>query len=258
MLTRQSGPKIVVIGGSGLIGTKFVNRLRKRGHDVVAASSSLSVDAITRQGLAATFSDARVVIDVADAPSLEDKAVLDFLETSSRNLLAAEIAAGVSHHVALSVVGAQRLRESGYFQAKTAQENLIRASGMPYTILRSTQFFEFVNGIVQSGADGEAIRLSPALVQPIAAADVVAVLIDIVLGAPANGTIELAGPELFPLDALARQILAANDDDRPVIADIHARLFGVELNDKSLTPGDHALLGPTRFEDWLCATATKA
>ena len=177
--------------------------------------------------------------------------MLEFFETSGRNLLAAEKAAGVGHHVALSVVGTERLLESGYFRAKLAQEKLIKASGIPYTILRATQFFEFVGGIVQSGTDGDTIRLSPALFQPIASDDVAAALADVALAAPVNGTVEVAGPEPIPLDKIARQFLAAKGDDRKVIADVHARYFGAAINDRSLTPGENPRLGPIRFEDWL-------
>ena len=198
--------KIVVIGGSGLIGTKLVNRLRQKGHEVVAASPNSGVNTITGEGLAEALSGAQVVVDVANAPSWEDKAVLEFFETSGRNLLAAETAAGVKHHVALSVVGTERLPDSGYFRAKMAQEKLIKASGIPYTILRATQFFEFVGGIVQSGTDGDAIRLSPALFQPIASDDVAAALADVAVAPPVNGTVEVAGPEPIPLDKLARQV----------------------------------------------------
>jgi len=247
--------KIVVIGGSGLIGTNLVNRLRQAGHEVVAASPSAGINTITREGLAEALSCAHVVVDVANSPSFEDKAVLEFFETSGRNLLAAEKAAGVGHHVALSVVGTERNPASGYLSAKAAQERLIVASGIPYTILQSTQFFEFVGAIVQSGVDGSAIRLSPALLQPVASDDVVAVLADLAVGAPANGTIEVAGPDKIPLDALARQYLAAKGDKRQVIADVHARYFGTELNDKSLTPGNRPHLGATRFEDWLSRPA---
>jgi uncharacterized protein YbjT (DUF2867 family) len=243
--------KIVVIGGSGLIGTKLVNRLRQKGHEVVAASPASGVNTITREGLAAALSDAHVVVDVANSPSFEDKAAMEFFETSGRNLLAAEAAAGVGHHLALSVVGTERLQASGYFRAKMAQEKLIRASGIPYTILHSTQFFEFINGIVQGAADGNVIRLSPVFVQPIASDDVAATLADLAVGPPVNGTVEVAGPELFRLDALAREVLAANEDERLVIADVHARYFGAELTDQSLTPGAHPRFAPTRFEQWL-------
>jgi uncharacterized protein YbjT (DUF2867 family) len=243
--------KIVVIGGSGLIGTNLVSRLRQKGHEVLAASPASGVNTITRQGLAEALSGAQVVVDVANSPSFEDNAVLEFFEKSGRNLLAAEAAAGIGHHVALSVVGTERNPDSGYLRAKLAQENLIKASKIPYTILQSTQFFEFVGAIVQSGVDGDAIRLSPALLQPIASDDVAAALADIAVAAPVNGTVEIAGPEPIPLDAIARQYLAAKDDKRRVIADVRARYFGTELNDKSLTPGGRPILGKTRFEDWL-------
>ena len=190
--------KIVVIGGSGLIGTKLVNSLRQQGHEVVAASPSSGVNTLTGEGLAEALAGAQVVVDVANSPSFEDKAVLEFFETSGRNLLAAEAAAGVGHHVALSVVGTDRLLASGYFRAKMAQENLIKASKIPYTIVRSTQFFEFVGGIAQSATDGQTVRLSPALMQPIASDDVAAALADVALGAPVNGTVEMAGPERIP------------------------------------------------------------
>ncbi len=249
--------KIVVIGGSGLIGSKLVNRLRQKGHEVVAASPASGVNTLTREGLAEALSGAQVVVDVANSPSFEDEAVLEFFETSGRNLLAAEAAAGVGHHVALSVVGSDRLPDSGYLRAKVAQENLIKSSRIPYTILRSTQFFEFVPGIIQAGTNGNIVRLSPALLQPIASDDVVAVLADIVLAAPANRTIEVAGPELIPLDAMARQYLAAHRDARAVVADVHARYFGTELNDRSLTPGAHPHLGSIGFEEWLHRPATR-
>ena len=237
--------KIVVIGGSGLIGTKLGAILKQNGHDVVAASPSSGVNTITREGLAEALSGAQVVVDVANAPSLE------FFETSGRNLLAAEKAAGVTHHVALSVVGTERLLESSYFPAKLAQEKLIKESGIPYTILRATQFFEFVGGIVQSGIDGDVIRLSPALFQPIASDDVAATLAEVAVAPPVNGTIEVAGPEAIPLDKIARQFLAAKGDGRKVIADVHARYFGAAINDQSLPPGEHPHLGRIRFEDWL-------
>jgi uncharacterized protein YbjT (DUF2867 family) len=243
--------KIVVIGGSGLIGTKLVNRLRQHGHEVVAASPASGVNTITGEGLDEALAGAQVVVDVANSPSFEDKAVLEFFETSGRNLLAAEAGAGVGHHVALSVVGTDRLLESGYFRAKMAQENLIKASKIPYTILRSTQFFEFLSGIVQSSTVGQTVHLSPALVQPIASDDVAAALADVTVGAPVNGTVEVAGPEPLRLDELARRFLSANQDTRQVTTDVHARYFGVELNDQSLTPGDNPRIAPTRFEDWL-------
>jgi uncharacterized protein YbjT (DUF2867 family) len=243
--------RIVVIGGSGLIGTKLVNKLRQLGHDVVAASPSSGINTITGEGLAEALAGAQVVVDVANSPSFEDKAVLEFFETSGRNLLAAEAAAGVGHHVALSVVGTDRLLQSGYFRAKMAQEDLIKASKVPYTILRSTQFFEFLNGIAQSATDGQTVRLSPALVQPVASDDVAAALADVTLAAPENGTVELAGPERVRLDELVRRFLAASHDARQVVTDVHARYFGAELNDQSLIPGDNPRVAPTRFEDWL-------
>jgi uncharacterized protein YbjT (DUF2867 family) len=250
-MKRRKIMKIVVIGGSGLIGTKLVGILRRNGHEVVAASPSSGVNTITREGLAEALSGAQVVVDVANAPSWEAKAVLEFFETSGRNLLAAEMAAGVGHHVALSVVGTERLLESGYFPAKLAQEKLIKEAGIPYTILRATQFFEFVGGIVESGTEGNVIRLSPVLFQPIASDDVAAALADLAVAPPVNGMVEVAGPEPIPLDKIARQFLAAKGDSREVIADVHARYFGAAINDQSLTPGEHPRLGRIRFEEWL-------
>jgi uncharacterized protein YbjT (DUF2867 family) len=249
--------KIVVIGGTGLIGSKLVQNLRERGHDVLAAAPSTGVNSITREGLAQAMDGAEVVVDVANAPSWEDQAVLDFFETSSRNLLAAEAAAGVRHHVALSIVGSERLPENGYFRAKVAQENLIKASGIPYTLLRATQFFEFVGGIAQSATVGEEICLSPALIQPIASDDVVAALTDVALAAPANGTVEVAGPEAMPLDELVRRFLRATQDTRKVVPDVHARYYGAVLDDQSLTAGKNARLGTIRFEDWLAQSTAR-
>ena len=243
--------KIVVIGGSGLIGSKLVKKLGQLGHEVVAASPSSGVNTITGEGLAEGLTGAQVVVDVTNSPSWEDNAVLEFFKTSTRNLLAAEAAAGVGHHVALSVVGTDRLLQSGYFRAKMAQEDLIKASKVPYTIVRATQFFEFVNGIAQSATDGQTVRLSPAFIQPIVSDDVADALADVTLGAPVNGTVELAGPERLRLDELVRRFLSAKQDARQVVADVHARYFGIELNDQSLTPGDNPRIGPTRFEDWL-------
>jgi len=250
--------KIVVIGGTGLIGTKLVHKLRQIGHEVVAASPSSGVNTITGEGLAIALAGAQVVVDVANSPSWEDKAVLDFFETSGRNLLAAEAAAGVGHHIALSVVGTERLLASGYFRAKMAQETLIKASPVPYTIVRATQFFEFVGGIAQSATNGQTVRLSPALVQPIVSDDVAAALAEVTLGTPVNGTVELAGPESIRLDELVRQFLSAHRDARKVTTDVHALYFGIELNDQSLTPGDNPRLGPTRFEDWLKRSIPRA
>jgi len=243
--------KIVIIGGSGLIGKKLVNNLRQRGHEVVPASPSSGVNTITGEGLAAALVGAQVVVDVANAPWWEDKAVLEFFETSGRNLLAAEATAGVGHHVALSVVGTDRLLASGYFRAKMAQETMIKASPMPYTIVRATQFFEFVGAIAQSATDGQTVRLPPALMQPIVSDDVAAAMADVAVEKPVNGTVELAGPEPIRLDELVRRYLSANRDARKVTTDVHARYSGIEVNDQSLTPGKSARLGPTRFEDWL-------
>ena len=245
--------KIVVIGGTGLIGTKLVNNLRQRGHEVVAASPSSGVNTFTGEGLAEALKGAQVVVDVANAPQWDDKAVLEFFETAGRNLLAAEAAAGVSHHVALSIVGADRLPASGYLRAKVAQENLIKASKIPFTIVRSTQFFEFAKGIAQSGTEGQTVRLSPGMMQPIAADDVAAALTDVAVAEPLNGTVEIAGPEPIRMDEFVRRFLSATGDGRKVTSDVHARYFGTELNDQSLVPGpgDNPRLGPTHYEDWL-------
>src|SRR5256885_7572144 len=220
--TGDSNMKIVVIGGSGLIGKKVVTNLRQHGHEVVAASPSSGVNTVTGEGLAQALAGAQVVVDVANAPSWEDKAVLEFFEKSGRNLLAAEAAAGVGHHVALSVVGTERLLASGYFRAKMAQENLIKASPIPYTIVRATQFFEFVGGIAQSATEGQTVRLSPALMRPIGSDDVADVMANVAVEEPLNGTIELAGPEPIRLDELARQFLWAHRDARKVTTDVHA------------------------------------
>ena len=243
--------KIVVIGGTGLIGTKLVNRLRQDGHEVLPASPNSGVNTITGEGLAEALEGAQVVVDVANSPSFEDRAVLEFFETSGRNLLAAEAAAGVRHHLALSVVGADRLPDSGYLRAKLAQERLIKASKIPYTILRSTQFFEFMGGIAQSATIGRSVRLSPALVQPVASDDVVAVLAELTVGTPRNGAVEVAGPERIGLEEIVRRLLSAKGDAREVVADVHARYYGTELDDRSLTPGESPRIGRTRFEEWL-------
>ncbi len=243
--------KIIVIGGTGLIGTKVVKNLRDKGHEVVAASPSKGINSVTGEGLAEALVGAQVVVDVANAPSWEDKAVLEFFETSGRNLLAAEAAAEVGYHVALSVVGTDRLLASGYFRAKMAQENLIKASSIPYTIVRATQFFEFVGGIAQSATEGQTVRLPPVLMQPIVSDDVAAVMADAALTEPLNGTVDLAGPEAIRQDDLVRRFLKATGDARTVITDPKALYYGIEVNDQSLTPGDDPRLGPTRFEDWL-------
>ncbi|UFP95544.1 SDR family oxidoreductase [Gloeobacter morelensis] len=246
--------KIVVIGSSGLIGKKLVDKLRRKGHEVVAASRALGVDIITGEGLAEALTGARVAVDVANSPSFEDTAALEFFETSGRNLLAAEAAAGVGHHVALSVVGTERLQDSGYFRAKLAQESLIKNSSIPFTIVRATQFFEFIRGIAQSATEGQTVRLSHSLIQPVAADDVAAAVAEAALQPPVNGTIEVAGPDAFHLDELVRRVLAHDEDHHRVIADPNARYFGVLLNDQSLVPGENPRLGPTRFEYWLGRT----
>ncbi|RCJ36579.1 NmrA family transcriptional regulator [Nostoc punctiforme NIES-2108] len=243
--------KIVVIGGNGLIGKKLVNNLRERGHEAVAASPSSGVNAVTGEGLAEVLVGAKVVVDVTNSPSFEDAAVLEFFEKSSRNLLAAEAIAGVGHHVALSVVGADRIPDSGYMRAKAAQENLIKSGGVPYTILRATQFFEFMGAIAQSATDEQTVRLPSAFIQPVMSDDVAAALVDITLGEPVNGIIELAGPDRLHFDELIRRFLSANHDPRQVVTDTQARYFGTELDDRTLIPGDKSLIGSTRFEDWL-------
>jgi uncharacterized protein YbjT (DUF2867 family) len=249
--------KIVVIGGSGLIGKKLVKLLGERGHEVLPASPSTGVNAVTGQGLAEALTGARVVVDVANAPSWEDQAVLEFFETSGRNLLAAEAAADVAHHVALSVVGTERLLVSGYFRAKMAQEELIKSAHIPYTIVRATQFFEFAGGIAQSTSDGESVRLPSALMQPIAANDVAAILADIAVEPPLNGMVEIAGPEAIRMDELVRNYLTATGDTRTVTTDPSARYFGIEVDDRSLTPGDNPRLGRTRYTDWLSQFAPR-
>lgn len=249
--------KIVVIGGSGLIGSKLVDKLRQLKHEVLAASPNSGVNTITGEGLSEALAGAQVVVDVANSPSFADADVLKFFETSGRNLLAAEAKAGVKHHVALSVVGTDRLQESGYFRGKLAQENLIKASSTPYTILRSTQFFEFVGRIAQESADGKSARVSDAMIQPIVSDDVVAALADITVGAPLNGIVEVAGPDQFHLDALVRRALKASGDSREVITDADARYFGARLNDRTLTPDAGARLGAMRFEEWATTSAVR-
>lgn len=252
-----STTRIVVIGGTGLIGSKLVEKLREDGHDPLAASPDTGVNTLTGEGLTEALESAQVVVDVANAPAWEDDAVMEFFQTSSSNVLAAEMAAGVSHHVALSVVGADRLADSGYMRAKVAQEAAIKAGGVPYTILRATQFFEFIGRIADSGANGDTIQLAPVLVQPEAADDVAAALADIAVNAPVNGTVELAGPEQFRLDELAQRFLRANNDSRQVTAEVHARYFGAELDEHSLTPGSSPRIAPTHFEDWLSQSLTQ-
>ena len=243
--------KIVVIGGSGLIGSKLVTKLSERGHEAVAASPRLGVNTITGEGLAAALDGSAVVVDVSNSPSYESAAALEFFETSTRNLRAAEEAAGVGHHVALSVVGAERLSESGYFRAKVAQETLIKESPIPYSIVQASPFFDSVKSVAEAGTDGNAIRVAPVLVQPMAPDDVAIAMGRIAEGSPLNGIVEIAGPEQFHLDMLIRRVLSTRNDPREVISDPHARYFGAELSERSLVPGDDAILGETRFDDWL-------
>jgi len=243
--------KVVVIGGSGLIGSKLVAKLREHGHEVVAASPDSGVNTLTGEGLAGAVEGADVVVDVSNSPSFEDAAVLEFFQTSTGNLLAAEAAAGVRHHVALSVVGTERLTESGYFRAKIAQENLIKGSGIPYSIVHATQFFEFVARIADDATDGKSVRLAPVLIQPMAADDVAAAVGEVSVGSPANGIVEVAGPEQFRLDELIGRALRDRHDSREVVADPEARYFGARLRERTLVPGDGARLASTTFEEWL-------
>jgi uncharacterized protein YbjT (DUF2867 family) len=274
--------RIVVIGGTGLIGSKVIEILRAHGHpgrgdvergladardeadlqfwpegvcsdwiDAIAAAPETGVNTLTREGLADALEGASVAVDVTNAPSWEDNAVMKFFETSTRNLLACEAAAGVGHHVALSVVGSERLLESGYFRAKIAQENLIKSSSVPYSIVRATQFFEFIKGIADFSTEGTTVRLPPVLIQPMAAQDVASAVCRVALGSPVNGTIEIGGPEQFRLDELVRRDLAAFQDPREVISDPHGRYYGIQVSERSLVPENDAQLGETRFEDWL-------
>ena len=243
--------RIVVIGGTGLIGSKLVAKLRDHGHEAVAASIDTGVNTLTGQGLREALSGADVVVDVSNSPSFEAAAVLNFFETSTRNLLAAEAAEGVRHHVALSVVGTDRLSESGYFRAKIAQEELIKAGPIPYSIIHATQFFEFVKSIADAATSGNAVKLSSALIQPMAADDVASAVGRIAVGPPVNGIVEVAGPEQFRLDGLIRLGLATKSDPREVISDPQARYFGALLQERTLLPGANATLASTRFEDWM-------
>lgn len=243
--------KIVVAGGAGLIGSRVVANLRARNHEVVAASTRSGVNTITREGLPGALAGADVVVDVTNSSSFDDAPALAFFERSTRNLLAVAADAKVSHYLALSVVGTDRLLESGYFRAKMAQETLIRASAIPYTILHSTQFFEFLSAIINAGASGDVIRVSPALIQPIAADDAARALADLAVGKPVNGVVEIAGPEKYRLEALASAILAADEDTRRVVIDDDARYFGAHLTERTLLPAEHPRFAPTRFEDWL-------
>lgn len=249
--------KILVIGGTGLIGSKLVKLLAERGHEAIAASPATGVNTITGEGLDAALAGVDVVVDVANSPSFEDKAVLEFFQISGRNLLAAEKRAGVRHHVALSVVGTRRLAESGYFRGKIAQEDLIEAAGIPYTIVHSTQFFEFLGGIVQSGTQGDEVRLSSAYVQPIASDDVAQAMADATLGAPVNGIVEIAGPEKVRLSELAQRYMGRIGDSRSVRADAGVRYFGALLDDSTLVPGTSPRLGKIDFETWFSRSGAR-
>ena len=250
--------KIVVIGGTGLIGSKLVKKLAEHGHQAVAASPDSGVNTLTGEGLAEVLQDASVVIDVSNSPSFEEAAVMDFFTTSTRNLLSYEAAAGVRHHVALSVVGTERLPDSAYFRAKLAQENLIKESSIPYSIVHATQFFEFVKSIAAAATEGNTVRMAPVLVQPMAADDVAKAVGRIAVGAPVNGIVEVAGPEQFRLDELIRQGLSARQDPREVVADPQSRYFGAMLSESTLVPGDGARLGEIRFQEWLGQSTTVA
>lgn len=243
--------KVVVVGGTGLIGKKLVALLRGRGHEVVAASPSTGVNALTGEGVAAAITGAQVVVDVSNAPSFEDAAVMHFFETSSRTLLDAEKEAGVSHHVALSVVGTDQLQASGYFRAKLVQEQLIESSGVPYSIVRATQFFEFIEGVADFGTLGDTVRLPPVFMQPILSDDVAAILADVAESEPLNKVIDIAGPDRIRMDALVSELLKSKDDPRQVVVDPEATYFGTPLGESTLTPLGAARLGSTRFEDWL-------
>jgi uncharacterized protein YbjT (DUF2867 family) len=248
--------KIVVIGGTGLIGSKLVAKLDEQGHEAVAASPASGVNTLTGEGLSEALEGAQVVVDVSNSPDWADDAVMHFFETSSRNLLAAEKDAGVGHHVALSVVGTSRLTESGYFRAKLAQEKLIEGSSIPYSIVHATQFFEFVKGIADEATDGNEVHLPPALFQPMAADDVAAGVARVAVGEPVNGIVEIAGPEPFRLDELVRSVLKAAGDPREVVTDPQASYFGINPGERTLLPGDDARLAETRFEEWSSQHAT--
>jgi len=243
--------KIVVIGGTGLIGSKVVEKLKAKGHDAIAAAPNTGVNTITGEGLAEALAGAEVVVDVANSPSFEDQAALDFFQTAGKNLTAAEVAAGVKHHLALSVVGTERLQDSGYFRAKLAQEQIIKSSPIPYTIIRATQFFEFIRSIAQSGTVGDTVHLSHSLFQPMAAEDVATAVAAAALEAPVNGTVEISGPETFYIDELVAKVLAYDKDPREIIVDPIALYFGVKVNDQSLVPGPNPRLGSTKFDWWL-------
>jgi uncharacterized protein YbjT (DUF2867 family) len=254
-LFEEIGMKIVVIGGSGLIGKKLIPLLKECGHEAVSASPSSGVNTLTGEGLAETLADAQVVVDVSNSPSWADDAVMEFFDKSTRNLLAAEAAAGVGHHIALSVVGADRMTDSGYMRAKVNQEKVIEAGGLPYSIIRATQFFEFLGGIADSGAEGDTVRLSTAPMQPLAADDVAAALADIAVGAPLNATVELAGPERMSIAEFVGRFMAASGDKRTVVADPKALYYGAAMDERGIAPGANSRLGPTRFEDWFSRKA---
>jgi len=249
--------KIVVIGGTGLIGSKVVRKLGERGYEAIAASPNSGVNTLTGEGLPEVLAGASVVVDVSNSPSFEDAAVMNFFQTSTRNLLAGEAAAGVDHHVALSIVGSERLPDSGYMRAKVAQEKLIRESSIPYSIVRATQFFEFLKSIADAATEGNTVRLPPVGFQPLAAEDVASMVVKVAIGAPLNGTVEVTGPELFRFDEFVRRGLRACNDPREVVADPHARYFGTELSERSLVPEDGALIGETLFEDWLSGAGSE-
>ncbi len=258
-MTKGKGiMKIVVIGGTGLIGSKVVKNLSEQGYEAVAASPNSGVNTLTGEGLAEVLAGASVVVDVSNSPSFEDAAVMEFFQTSTRNLLNAAAAAGVGHHVALSVVGSDRLPDSGYMRAKVAQEKLIMESSISYSIVRATQFFEFVNRIADEATDGNTVRLPPVGFQPMAADDVAGAVAKVAIGSPLNGTIEVAGPEQFRFDELIRRGLSARQDPREVVADPHARYFGAELSERSIVPAGDAQLGETRFQDWLSLSTSQA
>lgn len=243
--------KIVVIGGTGLIGSKVVSKLTQLGHEALAAAPNTGVNTITGEGLADALKGAQVVVDMANSPSFEDKAAMDFFQTAGKNLIEAETAAGVQHHVALSVVGTEQLQDSGYFRAKLAQETLIKSGPIPYTLLRATQFMEFLRGIAQSATEGDTVKLSHAFIQPMAAQDVANAVVEAALAPPVNGTIEVGGPEKFHLDELVARVLEYDKDPRKVVTDPDARYFGVKLGENSLIPGEAAKLGPTKFDWWI-------
>jgi uncharacterized protein YbjT (DUF2867 family) len=254
---KETIMKIVVIGGTGLIGSKLVNKLREHGHEAIAASPNSGVNSVTGEGLAEVLKGASVAVDVTNSPSWEDAAVLKFFETSTRNLLTYEAAAGVRHHVALSVVGTDRLSESGFFRAKIAQEKLIKASSIPYSIVQATQFFEFLKGLADISMVGDKVHLPPVLFQPMAADDVASGVARVAVGPPLNGAVEIAGPEQFRLDDLVRRRLVALKDTREVIADPNARYGGAKVSEKTLLPGNNARLGEIRFETWLTQSAAQ-